>query len=168
MILILLVSFNSFSQNSLEFKDGKIYKATAIWDFICEDYAFDEILKIQIAKTQTGGIVKLTIKTSSSDIKIGDKVLLILKNGNIIHCIDKNLYTTTATERIAFYLLSNLEIIQLKKQNIENVRFKIIGTKSKFGSQTGHFTANNREKSYGLDKNLKNKYETAGEMRLLK
>lgn len=167
LIFLLLSTMNCLSQNNLFFKDGKNYKATPILEFICDDYVYDNILKVQIAKTPKGGILKLAIKTSGTQVKIGDKVLLILKNGAIIHCLDKNLNDATETESIVYYLLSNLEMLQLKKQNIENIRFRIIGKTSRFGSPIGHFTANNKDTNFSLDKNLKSKYDTVSEIKLL-
>ena len=167
VITVLLSTLNCFSQNSLLFKDGRNYKATPILEFLCEDYVFDNILKVQIAKTPIGGILKLTIKTSSTQVKIGDKVLLILKNGAIIHCLDKNLNDTTETENSGYFILSNAEMLLLRKQNIENIRFRIIGTSSRFGSPVGHFTGNNKNINYSLDNNLKSKYDTVAEIKLL-
>ena len=94
-------------------------------------------------------------------------MLLILKNGSIIHCLYKNLNDITETESIGYYILSNLEIQMLKKQNIENIRFRIIGNSTSFGSPIGHFTGNNKDTNFSLDKNLKSKYDTVSEVKLL-
>jgi hypothetical protein len=167
LVLVLFVSLKSVSQNMMVFKDGKSYKATPELFFNCENYVYNDTLKVQIAKSSTGGILKLSVKTSTPTVKIGDKVLLILKNGGIIHCLDKNLTTTTENETYSFFILSAAEMLLLKKQNIENIRFRIIGSTTRFGSPIGHFTANNKDLNYDLTLAPKSKYDTVAEIKLL-
>ena len=48
-------------------------------------------------------------------------------------------------EKATYYFLTNLEINQLKKCDIENIRFQIIGKESKFSSKAGYFSASKKQ-----------------------
>ena len=143
------------AQESIIFK-GKTFAATPVWNFFCDQYAFSPTLKIQIAKTAGGGILKLSIATSNNNLFIGDKVLLVLKDGSLIYCADKNDREISGTEKVTFYSLTVLEMNKLKTLNIENIRFQIVGKESKFGSKAGFFTASNKKDYIGNDENSLN------------
>jgi Ni,Fe-hydrogenase maturation factor len=140
LILILLLSLTNYSQETLKFKN-KTYPATPIWNFYCEEYAYSSKLKVQIAKTENGAMLKLSIDTSNENLFIGDKILMVLTDGSLIYCVDKNIRESLGQEKTTYYFLTNSEINQLKKLDIENIRFQIIGKESKFSSKTGYFSA---------------------------
>lgn len=140
LISILLISLTNYSQETLKFKN-KTYSASPVWNFYSEEYAYSSKLKVQIAKTENGGILKLSIDTSNENLYIGEKILMVLKDGNLVYCGDKNIRESYGQEKSTYYFLTNLEINQLKKWDIENIRFQIIGKESKFSSKKGYFSA---------------------------
>ena len=75
--LFLIISLLSFSiasaQDVMTVKGGKQYTSTPVWNFFCENYAYDGDLEVQIAKTETGGILRLTIDVSNSSLIIGGR-----------------------------------------------------------------------------------------------
>jgi hypothetical protein len=44
---------------------GKTYPATDSWDFICEQYALSGSAQVQIAKTDKGGLLQLSVETAN-------------------------------------------------------------------------------------------------------
>lgn len=144
LLFFCLISLVSSAQETLKFKN-KIYNAASVWNFYCEEYAYSSKLKVQIAKTETGAILKLSIDTSNENLYIGDKILIILKDGSLVYCGDKNIRESFGQEKATYYFLTNLEINQLKKLDIENIRFQIIGKESKFSSKTGYFSASKKQ-----------------------
>lgn len=144
LISILLISCTNYAQEIVNFK-GKAYNATPIWNFFCEDYAYSSNLKIQIAKSENGGILKLSIETSNENLYIGDKILIVLKDGSLIYCGDKKIYENIEKEKSTYYFLTSLEIKKLKSLEIENIRFQIIGKETKFSSKAGYFSASKKQ-----------------------
>ena len=165
LISIFLISLLNYSQEIINFK-GKNYNATPIWNFYCEDYAYSSDLKVQIAKTENGGILKLLIETSSENLFIGDKILIILKDGSLIYCGDKKIYQNFGQEKATYYFLTNLEINKLKIFEIENIRFQIIGKETKFSSKTGYFLAS-KKVNYKEESEKKDSVNTALDIKLL-
>ena len=165
-LIFFMVKANA--QQTFKTPDGKSYRATNSWNFICERYAFDQTLKAQVAKTDKGGILKLSAKTSNEAFYIGGTVYLFLDNNNVITCTDKNLREHQDNNAIAYYTFSAAEMALLKASPIANIRFSIKGKESSFSSQTGYFTAENK-KSYfeGYDKSVRNTFETETEIRSL-
>jgi hypothetical protein len=132
------------AQETLKFKN-KVYSASTVWNFYCDEYAYSSKLKVQIAKAENSAILKLSIDTSNENLFIGNKILIVLNDGNLIYCADKNMREGFGEEKATYYLLTNFEINQLKKSDIENIRFQIIGNESKFSSKTGYFSASKKQ-----------------------
>jgi hypothetical protein len=132
------------AQETLKFKN-KVYDASSIWNFYCDEYAYSSKLKVQIAKAENSAILKLSIDTSNENLYIGNKILIVLNDGNLIYCADKNIREGLSKEKATYYFLTNFEINQLKKSDIENIRFQIIGNESKFSSKTGYFSASKKQ-----------------------
>jgi hypothetical protein len=132
------------AQETLKFKN-KVYSASTVWNFYCDEYAYSSKLKVQIAKSENSAILKLSIDTSNENLFIGNKILIVLNDGNLIYCADKNMREGFGEEKATYYLLTNFEINQLKKSDIENIRFQIIGNESKFSSKTGYFSASKKQ-----------------------
>ncbi|MCV9928204.1 hypothetical protein OIU83_11095 [Flavobacterium sp. LS1R49] len=169
-LLILSLIFLSISvnaQESLNFK-GKPYPATQTWDFICENYALSGEANVQIAKTETGGLLKLSIATTDPKLQITGVTYIYLVDNTIIVCVDKKNTEAGENKTSTFYNLSVIEMNKLKKTDIQSIRFNITGTTNKFSSQIGNFTAVNK-KSYFSTKFDQSKkiFETAAEIKVL-
>jgi hypothetical protein len=159
-ILLTLHFCSAFAQEMMTFKGGKQLIGTPTWNFICDDYAYTGILKVQLAKNDKGGILKLSIQVSNNQLYIGDRAYIILENGTYIYCADKGIRDTISNESNTYYNLSIAEINKLKSSPIASIRFRIIGTESKFSSQTGYFTAINKIEYFDPYDKSKNTYLT--------
>jgi hypothetical protein len=168
LLLLLFISLSVSGQEFMSTKDTKKFPATKNWDFICESYALTGILKVQIAKKDQNGILKLAVETTNPNFKIVGTVYVYLKDNSIISCLDKGNITSSGKEIISFYTFSQLGMNRLKKTTIASIRFNIKGDGNEFSSQVGNFTGLNKKNYFAtaFDKSEKN-YDTAKEVLLL-
>lgn len=165
--LILLFSTVAFAQQSLSF-NGKTYPATPQWDFVCENYALSGSAQVQIAKTEKGGLLQLSVATTEPTFAIAGNVYVELADMSVIVCTDKNFRANTNEQLVAYYVFSAAEMNRLKKSEIRSIRFSIQGKKEKFASQTGYFTAVNKKSYFSTFYNTNKKsFDTAQEVQLL-
>lgn len=155
------------AQESLNFK-GKTYPATQAWNFICENYALSGEANIQIAKTETGGLLRISVTTTDPKLQITGTTYIYLVDNTIIVCIDKKNTETAENKTATYFNLSAIEMNKLKKTDIQSIRFNISGATNKFSSQIGNFTAVNKKSYYAtkFDKS-KNSFDTAAEIQAL-
>lgn len=168
LFLLFLLSTFANAQETITFNGSKPFPATQKYTFICEKYAFTGEADVQIAKTDKGGVLKLTIATSSNKAKIAGGLYVDLANADVIACMDKNVKEAADGTTTAYYFFTPAEFAKLKKSDIYAVRFIISGTLDAFGSQTGYFTAHNKMNyfSTAYDKSKKS-YDTAKEISAL-
>lgn len=166
-LLLIMVNFAN-AQETISIKGSKPYPATQNYIFICEKYAFSGETNVQVAKTEKGGVLKLTIATANDQARISGGVYVDLANGDVIPCVDKNVKESTDGKTTAYYYFTPAEMIKLKKTDIQAIRFIIAGTSNSFGNQTGYFTAVNRSSyfSTAYDKSKKT-FDTAKEISVL-
>ena len=143
LILLLLSTFAN-AQETMSVKGSKAYPATQNYTFICEKYAFSGETNVQVAKTEKGGILKLSIATANAEARISGGVYVDLANGDVIACVDKNVKETVEGKTTSYYYFTPAEMIKLKKADIQGIRFIIAGNSKSFGNQTGYFTAVNK------------------------
>jgi len=143
LILLLLSTFAN-AQETMSVKGSKAYPATQNYTFICEKYAFSGETNVQVAKTEKGGILKLSIATANPEARISGGVYVDLANGDVIACVDKNVKETVDGRTTSYYYFTPAEMIKLKKADIQGIRFIIAGNSKSFGNQTGYFTAVNK------------------------
>lgn len=168
LFYFILISSFANAQNTMIIKGSKPYPATEEYVFICEKYAFTGEATIQIAKTEKGGILKLTIYIPNNEVKISGGAYVDLVNGDVIACVDKNIKETIDNKTTSFYYFTPTEFTKLKKTDIHAIRFIITGNSKAFGNQTGYFTAVNRKNYFSttFDKSKKT-FDTAVEISLL-
>ncbi|MHC0441895.1 hypothetical protein [Flavobacterium sp. 3-210] len=166
-LLLLLANFVN-AQETISIKGSKPYPATQNYIFICEKYAFSGETNVQIAKTEKGGVLKLTIATANEQARISGGVYVDLANGDVIPCVDKNVKESADGKTTAYYYFTPAEMIKLKKTDIQAIRFIIAGGSNSFGNQTGYFTAVNRSSYFSTvyDKSKKT-FDTAKEISVL-
>mgnify|MGYP003574873092 CR=1 FL=1 len=140
-----LISFFSNAQQTLSVKGSKPFPATETYTFICEKYAFTGEIDVQIAKTDKGGILKLTIATSNDKVRIAGGVYVDLANADVIACTDKNMKEIQEGKTTSYYYFTPAEFVKLKKTDIKAIRFILTGNSNTFGNQTGYFTAVNKK-----------------------
>ncbi len=140
--LILLATSICFSQDFM-FLKGKSYKATPEWNLVCETYSFDSNLRLQIAKSDFGAIIKISTTVSDTKFYLGERIFILLQNNTLVYCTDKGLREVNGNLATSYFYVNAIEFKKLLAQNITDIRFKIIGKESNFSSQTGMFTASN-------------------------
>lgn len=158
---LLLFSPSIFAQEMMTLKDGKQIAATPQWDFICENYALTGTAKIQIAKNDKGGQLKITVATTDAGFFIGGVVYVYLDDQTALVCTDKGIRENKDGQTSAWYTFSVAEMAKLKKTEIQSVRFNIRGASKTFSSQTGNFTAVNKKSYFSLKDNKPATFETA-------
>ena len=168
LLLLLLISVAASSQNSMTLTGSKYYKATPDWSFISDTYALTGIVHVQIAKTDTNGILKIAVETTNPKFLVSGTVYVYLTDNTIITCSDKGNTAVNGNTIIGYYNFSNSEMTKLKTTNIDAVRFNIKGNYTKFGSPFGNFTAYNKTAKFESKYNTNQKnYETAKEIKAL-
>ena len=153
LLFLLLVPLLAFSQNKMQYKHDKTYPATPNWNFISENYALTGDVMVQIAKVQTGGILKLAVSTTNPEFIIKGTVYIYLTDNTIITCTDKGDFESQGDTITSYFVLSNKEMQQIKKTNIQSIRFNIQGKSNSFSSQVGNFTAINKKSFYKTNYN---------------
>lgn len=165
LIFLFIFSVKASSQEFIKYSGSIAYPATPTWDFIVENYALTGIAKIQIAKTENGGILKITVDVTNLDFIIAGTLYVDLIDNTVITCLDKKIRETENNQISSYYFLSNIEMNKLKKIDIQYIRFYIKGNQTEFSSQTGNFTAVNRIKYFAtLFDKTKKTYNTANEI----
>lgn len=163
--LFITSSITISAQQTMSTKDGKQYKATPAWSFICDSYALTGTVQVQIAKTEKGGLLKLGVQVTNNTFYIGGTVYIYLEDNSFITCTDKGLREYRDSMAFAYYTFSAAEVSKLKKSPIKDLRFYVKGNQSAFSSQTGNFTATNRESYFDpYDKTIKNIFKTNEEV----
>lgn len=165
LFVLLLISTFANAQETMIVKGSKPFSATKDYTFICEKYAFTGETNVQIAKTDKGGILKITIATPNDKIKISGGLYVDLANADVIACIDKNIKEMADGKTASYYYFTPAEFAKLKKSDIYAVRFIVTGGSNTFGNETGYFTAHNKMNyfSTAYDKSKKS-YDTAKEI----
>ncbi len=160
----LLFSNAVFSQEQMTLIDQTTIPATQVWSFYSETYRYSGSLKVQIGNNNKGGTLLLQVETSDPTFYMGGTVYLFLDDGNVITCTDKNVRAFSDKLIQSYYALTPSEINLLKRNQITDVRFKIMGNATQFSSPTGFFTANNKVKRFGLPEKT---YDTVSEIKQL-
>lgn len=168
LLFFIFISTFAAAQQTISIKGSKPYPATEEYTFICEKYAYTGEINVQIAKTEKGGILKLTISIPNDKARISGGVYVDLANGDVIACVDKNTKETIDNKTTSYYYFTPSEFIKLRKTDIQSIRFIISDTSNAFGNQIGYFTAMNRKNyfSTAFDKSKKT-FDTAAQISLL-
>lgn len=155
------------SQEMMTVKN-KQYKATPNWNFISTNYSLTGVVLVQLSKTETGGMLKLSVETTNPKFIIAGTVYLYLSDSSYISCSDKGLFENRDSTLTSYFVFTASEMSKLRKVNIESIRFNIKGKSDSFSSQTGNFTAYNKKSFFNikLDTNKKG-FETAEDLNKL-
>ena len=166
--IFICFTISTFSQENPVSTETKPISNSVSWDFICENYALTGIIKVEIAKTDKGGALKLTVETTNPTYTIAGNVYVDLVDNTVLPCIDRKNRSVDGNEISAIYNFSTIEMNKLKITDIKTIRFNIEGKNTGFGSQTGFFTATNKKKYFSTtyDKSKKG-FDTAKEIAAL-
>ncbi|MGM8363147.1 hypothetical protein ACSV4D_14635 [Flavobacterium sp. ARAG 55.4] len=164
LLLFLFISFVVESQEIMTLK-SKNYKATTAWSFITPNYALSNKIQVQIARTENGGILKLSAATTNTDFILSGTVYVYLSDNSFISCTDKGLFENSVNTLNSYFIFTAAEMNRLKKSNIESIRFNIKGNSNSFSSQTGNFTAINKQSYFTTAQSgSRNTFETFKEI----
>lgn len=166
-LFALLIGTISSAQETIQYKNNS-YKATPNWEFVCSNYALSGTLNVQIATSESGGILKLAIATTDENFVISGNVYVDLKDFSFILCTDKNYREYTNGQAVSYYNFTTAEMIRLQNTDIQNIRFFITGKKDTFSNPTGNFTAVNKSNYFSTAHSTENKmFQTANAIKLL-
>lgn len=168
LFVLLFISTLASAQETMTVNGSKPFPATQDYTFICEKYAYTGETKVQVAKTEKGGVLKLSIVTANEKSRISGGVYVDLANGDVIPCVDKNVKESAGGKTTSYYYFTPAEMAKLKKTDIKGIRFIIVGGPNTFGNQTGYFTTVNKTNyfSTAFDTSKKS-YDTAKEISAL-
>ncbi|RZJ52214.1 MAG: hypothetical protein EOO44_12540 [Flavobacterium sp.] len=168
LFVLFFISIIANAQQTMIVNGSKPFPATQEYTFICEKYAYTGETKVQVAKTEKGGILKLSIATSNDKARIAGGVYVDLANGDVIPCVDKNVKESADGKTTSYYYFTPAEINKLKKTDIKSIRFIIVGGSNTFGNQTGYFTTVNKMEYFSTAYDTSKKsYDTAKEITTL-
>jgi hypothetical protein len=168
LFVLLFISTIATAQQTIIVNGSKPFPATQEYTFICEKYAYTGETKVQIAKTEKGGILKLSIATANDKARISGGVYVDLANGDVIPCVDKNVKESADGKTTSYYYFTPAEMLKLKKTDIKSIRFIIVGGSNTFGNQTGYFTTVNKMEYFSTAYDTSKKsYDTAKEISTL-
>lgn len=168
LFVLLFISTIATAQQTMIVNGSKPFPATQEYTFICEKYAFTGETKVQIAKTEKGGILKLSIAAANDKARISGGVYVDLANGDVIPCVDKNVKESADGKTTSYYYFTPAEMLKLKKTDIKSIRFIIAGGSNTFGNQTGYFTTVNKMEYFSTAYDTSKKsYDTAKEISAL-
>jgi hypothetical protein len=168
LFVLLFISTIATAQQTMILNGSKPFPATQEYTFICEKYAYTGETKVQIAKTEKGGILKLSIATANDKARISGGVYVDLANGDVIPCVDKNVKESADGKTTSYYYFTPAEMLKLKKTDIKSIRFIIVGGSNTFGNQTGYFTTVNKMEYFSTAYDTSKKsYDTAKEISTL-
>lgn len=167
VFLVFFVVFISNAQESIQYKNNS-YNVTPNWEFICNNYVLSGSLNVQIASTETGGVLKLAIATTDENFVISGNIYVDLEDISFIICTDKNYREYTNGQAISYYNFTSSEMKRLKNTDIQDIIFFVSGKNDTFSNQTGNFTAINKSKYFSTKYNNENKtFQTAATISLL-
>lgn len=168
LFVLLFISTIATAQQTMIVNGSKPFPATQEYTFICEKYAYTGETKVQIAKIEKGGILKLSIATANDKARISGGVYVDLANGDVIPCVDKNVKESADGKTTSYYYFTPAEMLKLKKTDIKSIRFIIVGGSNTFGNQTGYFTTVNKMEYFSTAYDTSKKsYDTAKEISTL-
>lgn len=168
ILFFLFISIAATSQEIMNLKGNKQYKATPNWNFISTNYSLSGEAQIQVAKTESGGLLKISIATTNPKFIISGTTYVYLSDNSYISCTHKGLFENSDNTLSSYFTFTAAEMNKLKKLNIASIRFNIKGKSDNFSSQTGNFTAVNKKTYYSTSyKKSKNIFDTSKEISAL-
>ena len=117
-----LIHFSVSSQEMMTVKN-KQFKGTGVWNFISTNYTLGGEVQVQLAKTENGGLLKLSVVTTNPKSMIAGTVYVYLSDNSFISCIDKGQFENTENSLSSYFNFTAAEMNKLKKP-----RFKIYAT----------------------------------------
>jgi hypothetical protein len=167
LFVLIFVSFAAAAQQMVV-KNSRSYPSTDNWNFISENYALTGITKVQVAKTEKGGLLRLAVETTNAAFILSGTAYVFLTDNTILTCTDKGNREVIGNEIITYYTFSTIEMNKLKTTEIQSIHFNIKGNSNGFSSQIGNFTALNRTSYFAtaFDKSKKS-FDTAQQITAL-
>lgn len=150
IILIFLISFTSFSQNTFLISN-KAYQSGEKWSFKCES-PIDRSPNVFVAKGINEGLFVISIETTFYYYIAGD-LLIYLEDNTVIKCSDKKIRDEVNYKKTTVYKLTMAEVKKLANSRIVGVRFNLY---DKHSNEKISFIAENFKNTYILLKTNSN------------
>lgn len=129
LFLIIFISisiFNIKAQENYFYINTTRYISTTKSQFgTISDFGQEKEVDILFAKNGNAGMIVITVSNSSSNEHILGNLLIYLKDGTVIQCIDRHIYDNVNDEATTVYYLTSIEINEMKNSNIDRIRFSI-------------------------------------------
>ena len=104
-------------------------------------------LNIVLAKDEMKNLIVVSTKLVRT-VRISGKLIIYLKDGNVITCIDKGIKDNVDDVAITAYYLTSQEISKMKKSNIHSIRYEIKCEECYSNPlYEGNYSASNKERS---------------------
>ena len=156
-ILTLIITCLSHSINAQQnriYINEKSYVSTKSLRFIQNGKTSEVVREIEniylgIGKNGKSGILLLEKYNNdffNKDYSIGGTLLIILENGDVIKCIDRNIYGYIDDKASVVYYLTSNELNMLKQSNIASLSYSVWSKGNKKFS-TKNFSARNTEET---------------------
>ena len=122
----LLFHLNGNAQNYI-YKGNEQFEATNTWSFILNGHYWSTDPTIVVARHSNGGYLMLSIEVPFESHFIKGNLTIILEDGNMINCVDRNFRDYVDNTSTNLYNLTLDEIEKMKISKISKIRFNPLG-----------------------------------------
>lgn len=150
---------NTNAQNYI-YKGSEQFEATNTWSFMLNGHYWSTDPTIVVAKHSNGGYLMLSIEVPFKSHFIKGNLTIILEDGNMINCVDRNVRDYVDNTSTNLYNLTLDEIEKMKNSRISKVRFNICEQNYRMKDEIKPFTASNENDKFNSDVDEIDYYET--------
>lgn len=155
----ILFHLNINAQNYI-YKGSEQFEATNTWSFILNGHYWSTDPTIVVARHSNGGYLMLSIEVPFESHFIKGNLTIILEDGNMINCVDRNFRDYVDNTSTNLYNLTLDEIEKMKNSRISKVRFNICVQNYRMKDEIKPFTATNNNDKFNSDFDEIDYYET--------
>ena len=155
----LLFHLNGNAQNYI-YKGNEQFEATNTWSFILNGHYWSTDPTIVVARHSNGGYLMLSIEVPFESHFIKGNLTIILEDGSMINCVDRNFRDYVDNTSTNLYNLTLDEIEKMKNSRISKVRFNICVQNYHMKDEIKPFTATNNNDKFNSDFDEIDYYET--------
>ena len=155
----ILFHLNINAQNYI-YKGSEQFEATNTWSFILNGHYWSTDPTIVVARHSNGGYLMLSIEVPFESHFIKGNLTIILEDGNMINCVDRNFRDYVDNTSTNLYNLTLDEIEKMKNSRISKVRFNICVQNYRMKDEIKPFTATNNNDKFNSDFEEIDYYET--------
>lgn len=146
-VIIIFGTLSNTAQNTF-FVGSKKYDCTYTFTLQSNTELDKHNLDVVIAKNGEAGMIVLSTEVMMGEevgLKIRGNATIYLEDGTVIICADRGKYDFVDNTATTIYYLTKEEINKMKLSNIETIRFSLKCSPGAYSSESGSFTASNRD-----------------------